>query len=311
MTAKYDRLAAFLDDQAGDEPVSLTINEISDMVGGLPASASQRTWWANTTGHSQALAWLRTGRRVVEVRPGEAVVFSPADGDVPAGPGRTSRRRGNQAVLDGVAALRDIVARAGYESIVAAVAAHTLFLHPETVAQAGTGPLFPVVRDPNRRGQLGALPDGRKVLFDDNTTPSLAFLWAARRSKGPDVQYNHVWGDPRNVETYTALWNLCVTPAFLAKTTDGSNHPEVLTALRYRAFDLYGRYPDGEQPPDMPGDYHSLEWPDPPERVDDLEATLRARLRDAPKCRAAVAARELGWAFSAWEPDPTVSPSSG
>jgi hypothetical protein len=45
------------------------------------------------------------------------------------------------------------------------------------------------------------------------------------------VQTNHVWGDPKNPETYAALWNLCITPAFLAKCTDGRHHPEVHAAL--------------------------------------------------------------------------------
>src|SRR5262245_27146245 len=58
------------------------------------------------------------------------------------------------------------------------------------------------------------------------------------RGPGPDVQYNHVWNDSANPDAYTALWNVCATPAFLAKTTDGSNHPDVVAALRYRAWEL-------------------------------------------------------------------------
>ncbi len=42
----------------------------------------------------------------------------------------------------------------------------------------------------------------------------------------------HVWGDPRNHDTNTALWNLCVTWAFLTETTDGYAHTEVLAAPR-------------------------------------------------------------------------------
>lgn len=108
-------------------------------------------------------------------------------------------------------------------------------------------------------------------MYDDNTTPTLALLWAARRKKGPDIQYNHVYGDPRNPATYTALWNLCVTPAFLAKTTDGPNHPEVLAAVRYRAVDLYGCWPAGEERPAEPSGYRDLAWAPSPEPVPDLE----------------------------------------
>jgi hypothetical protein len=94
-----------------------------------------------------------------------------------------------------VLALDVVLRRAGYTSVVAAVAEHTIFLNPKTVEQTGGQPAFPVIRDMVRRGQIGSLPDGRPVLFDDNTTPTWTFLWAAGKNKGPDVQYNHVWTD--------------------------------------------------------------------------------------------------------------------
>jgi hypothetical protein len=141
------------------------------------------------------------------------------------------------------------------------------------------------------------------VLFDDNQDPTLAFLWSAQRSNGPDVQYNHVWGDPRNVATYTALWNMCATPAFLAKTTDGSNHPEVVNLLRYRALDIFGHLPRAEAAPERPEGYENLEWPEPPEPVANLEDLLRRRLSEAPRSRPAISARELGWLFSDFRAD--------
>lgn len=77
MVSKYTPLQRFLEDQPADDVVSLTVSEIARIVGGLPPSSSRRAWWANTPGHVQALAWLGAGRRVVEARPGQAVVFSP------------------------------------------------------------------------------------------------------------------------------------------------------------------------------------------------------------------------------------------
>ncbi len=77
--------------------------------------------------------------------------------------------------MDGIEALSSMVARAGFQSVAAAVAAHTLFLHPETVAQTNGKPLFRTVRDPGQRGSFGTLPDGAEIMFDDNTTPTLAF----------------------------------------------------------------------------------------------------------------------------------------
>jgi hypothetical protein len=303
---RYEALTRFLEDQPDGEALSLTFHELDQLVRGLPPSASARAWWANTAGHSQSRAWLRTGRRVIEVRLGEDVVFSPAGGDILEGAKGNQGEPRTPLISDGVSALKEVLDRSGYNSIVEAVAAHTIFLHPVTVAQTSGQPVFPVVRDPTRRGQIQRQPDGRFLLLDDNTTPTQAFLWAARRRKGLDVQYNHVWGDPRNRDTYTALWNVCVTPAFLAKTTDGSNHPEVLSALRLRSYDLYGMHPNGEELPAKPEGYDSLKWMEPPDAVDDLETVLRTRLASAPRGRPAIAARKIGWLFSSWEPDTTL-----
>jgi hypothetical protein len=310
--AKYDPLQRRLDAAPADEVVSLTFTEIHSLVGGLPPGAStDRTWWGNTThkSRSQAKSWLGAGRRVVEVRLGVAVVFSPAGAVVASKPSQAVRspgRSGAPPVMDGIEALSSMVARAGFQSVAAAVAAHTLFLHPETVAQTYGKPLFRTIRDPGQRGVVGTLPDGSEIMFDDNTTPTLAFLWSAQRLKGPDVQFNHLWGDPRNPATYTALWNICATPAFLAKTTDGSNHPEALGLLRYRAFDLFGHFPAGEEQPSEPGGYDDLTWLEPPEPVSDLQGVLRTRMAASPKSRAAVSARRIGWLFSGWEPDTTI-----
>jgi len=313
VSSKYDPLRRELETAPTEEPVSFTFAELDRLVDGLPASAREhRTWWGNTFANNRphALAWMTTGRRVMEVRIGEAVVFSPADAPTAAGsggaPART--RTAPSAVLDGVSSLAAVLRRAGYAEVLEAVAAHTVFLHPDTVAQTRGQAVFRLVRDPTRRGQIDTLPTGERVMFDDNNGPTLAFLWSARRGKGPDVQYNHVWGDPRNVDTYTALWNLCATPAFLAKTTDGSNHPEVVNLLRYRAFDLFGCLPKGEENPTRPQGYEALQWPESPAAVTNLEVLLRQRLADAPRSRPAVSARAIGWIFSGNQPDTSLPP---
>lgn len=206
------------------------------------------------------------------------------------------------AVLDGVAQLAALLARAGYPSVLSAVAEHTVFLAPETVAQTGGDALFPTIRDFVRRGKPDML-EGRRVMLDDNTSPTHAFLWAASLAKGRDVQFNHVWNYSRDPTAYTALWNVCATPAFLAKTTDGSNHPEVVSALRYHAYRLYGHRPTGTPEPTEPDGYAQLSWATHPRPVADLEAQLRARLVRNAKSRTAIAAREIGWLFSGWKPD--------
>ena len=287
------------------EPLQVAFAQLDALIDGLPPSARRdRTWWANTLGHPHSAAWLEGGWVVhaVDLNAGRVTFMRGAHqprGDVggrrtaPAGLRATG---GREPILDGAIALDELVVRAGWSSVEAVVAANTVFLHPDTVAQAGSGAVFPVVRDPTRRGQFGELADGRKVLFDDNATPTDVFLWAANRIKGPDLQFNHVWSRPNDPDSYTALWNLCCTPAFLAKTSD--SHPGVVAMLRYRSYDLYGRLPAGVGDPPRPDRYEELTWAAMPPSVDDLEAVFRARMRSAPLRRASVVARTIGWVFS-------------
>lgn len=213
-------------------------------------------------------------------------------------------RRGS--VLDGAEALRAVLLRAGYLSVAAAVADHAVFLPPSTVEQTGGSALFPTIRDMARRGTYDVLPDGRHVLLDDNGSPTDAFLWSAGLASGPDVQYNHVWAASKDPDAYTALWNLVVTPAFLAKATDGAANREVQDALRWRAFALYGRVPTGQPVPVEPEGFSRFRWAPFAPAVEHLERELRARLAANAKSRTAAACREVGWLFSGWQPDASI-----
>jgi hypothetical protein len=179
-----------------------------------------------------------------------------------------------------------VIVQAGYPSVAAAVAEHTVFLHPETVMQTRGSALFPVVRSMARRGQIDVHGDGRRVLFDDNLSPTNAFVWAGRISRGRDVQFNHIWTASDNRDAYTALWNLCATPAFLAKTTDGSNHPEVTAALRFRAYSLYGALPEGEPAPPEPESYDHPRWAPHPEPWKTWSACSASGCARAPRAAA-------------------------
>jgi hypothetical protein len=215
-------------------------------------------------------------------------------------------------VLDGVAQLeRLLVDVAGYRSVAAAVAVHTVFLDPETVRQTHGQAVFPVIRfsgDRTTRGTETKDTRGRPAILCDNTTPREVFLRAALRSRGHNAHFSHVWDGTRaDRDAYTALWNICAVPAFLAKTTDGGNHPDVRAALWCRSYELYGVLPAGGSPPTKPAGYDSFEWADTPAAVGDLEGVLRGWLARSPRSRAAMAAREIGWLFSDWKPDPTMS----
>ena len=217
---------------------------------------------------------------------------------------------GYEPILDGFEALRDVVlGRVQCRTVLEAVARYTVFLHPKTVEQTRGEALFPIVRRKNSDSRpRGAIVDG--VMLDDNRSPTLAFLWAAQRTRGPDVQFNHLYRRSDDPGYYTALWNICVTPAFLAKLTDVKRHDPVRSALKCRSFDLYGYLPSGETEPEPPEGYDGLEWRDHPPPVRRLESELRARLEGAPSSRPTEACREIGWYFSRWEPDDTLPEST-
>jgi hypothetical protein len=66
-----ERLAASTADS-----VTLPVDEIDGLVGGLPASArKQASWWANDPAHGQARSWMDLGYQVAAVDPGGAVRF--------------------------------------------------------------------------------------------------------------------------------------------------------------------------------------------------------------------------------------------
>jgi len=211
-----------------------------------------------------------------------------------------------EGLLDGYEELVDVLHRGGYPSILHALAAHTVFVHPETVRQTRGHPVFRVIRAASaaERGRMVAAHDGGRAMLDDNTAPTDAFLWSVDRGKGRDVQFNHIWQLSKEVRYYTALWNLCATPAFLAKVTDSA--PAAVLALRRRAYDLYGHLPDGETVPNVPPGYVELVWRPSPPPIADLESVLRERLARRPKSRTAASVRECGWVFSDFQPDPSV-----
>ncbi|MFL5796553.1 MAG: DUF6884 domain-containing protein [Actinomycetota bacterium] len=76
---KYTPLAIWLANQVGTS-CELRVEELDDLVGGLPASARRhRAWWANNTSHTQARAWLEAGWRVKAVDTRRVIFVSRRD----------------------------------------------------------------------------------------------------------------------------------------------------------------------------------------------------------------------------------------
>ena len=76
VTGKYRPLFDYLSAvSSGADRVELGFSDIGALVtGGLPKSASNRTWWGNTRSSRQARAWLSAGFDVAGVDLGARVV---------------------------------------------------------------------------------------------------------------------------------------------------------------------------------------------------------------------------------------------
>lgn len=76
-TGQYKALEEHLQ-KKGAKQLLLTFPAIEDLLGkNLPASArTQKAWWSNSMGHTQAKAWMQAGYLVCDLDlPGEKVVF--------------------------------------------------------------------------------------------------------------------------------------------------------------------------------------------------------------------------------------------
>lgn len=204
---------------------------------------------------------------------------------------------------DGMRALEYVISGSAYGSLEQAVASLSVFTHPSTVQQLNGKNLFQTIR--GKRGRMAETEFGT-VMEDDNKSPTDAFIWLHGWKRGhfKDVQFNHIWTKSKSVKDYTNLANVVVTPSFLAKVTDTNN--EIVGLLRYRAFDLFGYKPQDEITPKEPKVYRQLSWSSPLPEVSDVERTLRVAMSTKQKDRTTRTARELGWLFSDFHPDPTV-----
>ena len=204
--------------------------------------------------------------------------------------------------FDGLASLRSIIESSQYKTIAQAVASLALFTHPDTVRQTGGRAVFLAIRDARRVGEIAEV-GGRKVMLDDNKSPTDAFLWANRISRrGRDTQFNHIYAASGDPDAYTALPNICMTPAFIAKLTDTSE--EIKQLLQFRSYELYGWVLPMKEPPSRPDDYDKLEWASPLDPVDDVRQAVEDAMARKPKDRTVQSARKLGWLFDEKQPRP-------
>lgn len=200
---------------------------------------------------------------------------------------------------DGYAALKALLENSAYGSIDQAVAALTLFSHPDTVRQTGMRGIFRTVRGPAAKRGL-PIAEKAGLAGDDNKSPTDAFMWAnGLRLRPRDLQFNHIVASSRDPELYTNLTNLCATPSFLAKLTDTDSGVKAL--LRYRSFELYGLSVTNPTEPPQPAGYNRLQFAPCLPVVEDVAGTIRAIMSKRPKDRTVDISNRFGWLFA--QPD--------
>lgn len=213
--------------------------------------------------------------------------------------------------LSGKDALKELIGNSNYKTVEQAIASLTIFTHPSTVKQTRNKNIFNIIRYKNGtsdRGKFIDLPESRRAMYDDNKGPTDAFLWAnsINRNDYVDVAVCHIWDRSDNVNYYTSLANICMLPAFLSKLTDTDESVKIL--LRYHVFRIYeGFKPDGESDPPKPHNYDNLLWAKQFNVVENLEKSFREKMKSKPKDSTVKSAREIGWHFSNYQPDKSLT----
>lgn len=133
------------------------------------------------------------------------------------------------------------------------VAETSIWVHPTSVSK---DPVYPNVRR-GRTKDKGKIEDGIRI--DDNTYANRAIKMAI--SKDIDiVNYTvcHIWpGTAYDQRYHTQLANMVLIPRVIAGLSDFCK--KVVEMLKYRAFELYGWYPEEETAPEKP-EYYPEKW---------------------------------------------------
>lgn len=142
------------------------------------------------------------------------------------------------------------------------VAATSWLPHPYAVSALG-GAAFPTRRARKNYPRFTLISEnGEEVgMYDDNTTPRWALLWAhgIMMTHHPSAwTFAHVWESADDIATYTHLANLAMVPECFGSLTD-KNSP--LTGfLRWHAWSKYGWKPPYADEPKMPDGYGQVSW---------------------------------------------------
>jgi hypothetical protein len=201
--------------------------------------------------------------------------------------------RAEQAANEPGPRLPDFPSLGEYAVTLAQIVAKTSYLPNPNTVKALRGAAFPTVRNSERR--ITALENNGIVvgMYDDNTTPRWAMLWAhgipgVAFPKGRWT-FAHVWPSKGDSNAYTHLANLAMIPECFGSLTD-KNGP--LTGfLRWHAKSVYGWLPSNVSEPEKPEGYDEIRWNYFPQ-FDDPKGFIRKRL-EAARCKRSAILRPL------------------
>ena len=163
----------------------------------------------------------------------------------------------NAPLPDPIAALEELLQQGG-TTIVRAAFQYSFFAHPDAVRRQT--PWYPERARTSREHYPGgnrgdtATWQGHSVTLGDNAYAQQA--WAKytgrpiKRRSGFGVR--HIWGSPWDPDAFTAGWNLCYMPFWAGMLTEKQHpHPELESAVRQAAWNLYFRTDPVCEPPEF------------------------------------------------------------
>ena len=150
-----------------------------------------------------------------------------------------------------------------YSLFLAKMVANTSYLpHPDTVQKLNS-PVFPTARNSQMR-VTSIEKDGVPIgMYDDNTTPRWALLWAhgfSGVSKVPSKGWTfaHVWQTQGDLGAYTHLANLAMVPECFSSLTDKDG--PLTHFLRWHSWETYQWKPESKEEPRKPAGYSEITW---------------------------------------------------
>lgn len=149
-----------------------------------------------------------------------------------------------------------------YAPVLARMVAETSWLpNPDTVRILGRA-AFPTVRARSAHPRFSKVIEDDETIgmYDDNTTPTWALLWAHGIKGGTRTGWGfaHVWTAADDINAYTSLANLAMIRECFASLTDKDG--PLTGYLQWHAWTVYHWRPDHTAQPTMPPEYNNIRW---------------------------------------------------